>query len=173
MKKILVAEDTESNYLLLSIILRKEYEVHRAHDGQEAIEKFESCRPDMILMDIKMPVMDGLEATRRIRLKGGTLPIIALTANAYDSDRDKAFEAGCDDYMAKPIMAPALLWIRSPLLKVTFKVSSFTVSKYAIIGPLGNFIFPFLQGGSNYIKYVRHIAYTGPPNHPRCRYPQD
>ena len=53
MKKILVAEDTESNYLLLSIILRKEYEVHRAHDGQEAIEKFESCRPDMILMDIK------------------------------------------------------------------------------------------------------------------------
>jgi CheY-like chemotaxis protein len=71
MKKILVAEDTESNYLLLSIILRKEYEVHRAHDGQEAIEKFESCRPDMILMDIKMPVMDGLEATGRIRLKGG------------------------------------------------------------------------------------------------------
>ena len=96
------------DYLLLSIILRKEYEVHRAHDGQEAIEKFEGCRPDMILMDIKMPVMDGLEATRRIRLKGGTLPIIALTANAYDSDRDKAFEAGCDDYMAKPIMAPAL-----------------------------------------------------------------
>ena len=60
MKKILVAEDTESNYLLLSIILRKEYEVHRAHDGQEAIEKFESCRPDMILMDIKMPVW-GIE----------------------------------------------------------------------------------------------------------------
>ena len=104
----MVAEDTESNYLLLSIILRKEYEVCRAHDGQEAVEKFEEYQPDMILMDIKMPVMDGLEATRRIRLKGGTLPIIALTANAYDSDRDKAFKAGCDDYMAKPIMAPVL-----------------------------------------------------------------
>ena len=65
--------------------------------------------------------MDGLEATRRIRLKGGTLPIIALTANAYDSDRDKAFEAGCDDYMAKPIMAPAL---REMIKKV------FLVSKY-------------------------------------------
>jgi len=108
MKKILVVEDTESNYLLLSVILRKEYEVCRAYNGQEAIEKWEECRPDMILMDVRMPVMDGLEATRSIRRKGGTLPIIALTANAYDSDREKAFEVGCDNYMAKPIMAPAL-----------------------------------------------------------------
>ena len=70
MKKILVAEDTESNYLLLSIILRKEYEVHRAHDGQEAIEKFESCRPDMILMDIKMPVMDGFGSYQKNSSEG-------------------------------------------------------------------------------------------------------
>ena len=91
MKKILVAEDTESNYLLLSIILRKEYEVYRAHDGQEAIEKFEGCRPDMILMDIKMPVMDGLSAAKNIRAMkrddSMRIPIMAMTANAYDEDK--------------------------------------------------------------------------------------
>ena len=105
---ILVAEDYQSNYDLIEAMLGKMYKLVHAHDGMEAIIFYEQYKPDLILMDIKMPVMDGLEATRRIRLKGGTLPIIALTANAYDSDRDKAFEAGCDDYMAKPIMAPAL-----------------------------------------------------------------
>ncbi len=108
MKKILVAEDTESNFLLLSIILRKEYTVVRAYNGQEAVELCAAEHPDMILMDIKMPVMDGLEATRLIREKDENIPIIALTANAYDSDRDKAFQAGCNDYMAKPIIAGAL-----------------------------------------------------------------
>lgn len=108
MKKILVAEDTDSNFLLLSIILRKEYDVLRAFNGQEAVDLCAKENPDMILMDIKMPVMDGLAATTEIRRQGSTIPIIALTANAYDSDRDKAFEAGCNDYMAKPIMASAL-----------------------------------------------------------------
>ena len=108
MKTILVAEDNDGNYILMTYILKKDYNIVRAVNGQEAVDKIAEGGIDMILMDIKMPVMDGLEATRRIRLKGGTLPIIALTANAYDSDRDKAFEAGCDDYMAKPIMAPAL-----------------------------------------------------------------
>ena len=119
MKKILVAEDTERNYLLLSIILRKEYEVYRAHDGQEAIEKFESCRPDMILMDIKMPVMDGLEATRRIRLKGGTLPIIALTAYAYEHDRQAALDAGCNDFLIKPYTQEILKELINKYLKQT------------------------------------------------------
>lgn len=108
MKKILIAEDTDSNFLLLSIILRKEYTIVRANNGSEAVELCQAENPDMILMDIKMPVMDGLEATRKIRELGVKIPIIALTANAYDSDRDKAFEAGCNDYMAKPIMASAL-----------------------------------------------------------------
>lgn len=109
MKRILVAEDTESNFLLLSIILRKEYKVFRARNGQEAVEIYAAEHPDLILMDIKMPLMDGLTATGIIRKNNKTVPIIALTANAYDSDRDKAFEAGCDNYMAKPILAGLLI----------------------------------------------------------------
>ena len=100
MKKILVAEDTESNFLLLSIILRRDYEILRAFNGAE--------HPDLILMDIKMPVMDGLEATKVIRTFNEEIVIIALTANAYDSDREKAYLAGCNNYMAKPVMAAKL-----------------------------------------------------------------
>ena len=108
MKKILVAEDTDSNFLLLSIILRKEYEVIRAVNGEEAISKFKEVNPDMILMDIKMPIMDGLTATKEIRKIDTNIPIIALTANPYDSDKEKAYEAGCNNYMAKPIMTNKL-----------------------------------------------------------------
>ena len=108
MKKILVAEDTDSNFLLLSIILRKEYEVIRAVNGEEAISKFKEVNPDMILMDIKMPIMDGLTASMEIRKIDTNIPIIALTANAYDSDKEKAYEAGCNNYMAKPIMTNKL-----------------------------------------------------------------
>ncbi|MBE6282253.1 MAG: response regulator [Bacteroides sp.] len=108
MKRILIAEDTDSNYLLLSIILRKEYEIIRAMNGKEAVDICRNDRPDLVLMDFKMPVMDGLEATRQIRSFDKDLPIIALTANAYDSDREHAFEAGCDDYMSKPVSAVAL-----------------------------------------------------------------
>ena len=90
MKKILVAEDTESNFLLLSIILRRDYEILRAYNGEEAVEIFRVDQPDLIRMDIKMPVMDGLEATKNIRTFNKDIVIVALTANAYDSDREKA-----------------------------------------------------------------------------------
>lgn len=103
MKRILIAEDTDSNYLLLSIILRKEYEIIRAMNGKEAVDICRNDRPDLVLMDFKMPVMDGLEATRQIRSFDKDLPIIALTANAYDSDREHAYDAGCNDYMSKPV----------------------------------------------------------------------
>ena len=97
MKRILVAEDNDSNYILMNYILKKHYEYFRARNGQEAVELAETEKPDLILMDLKMPVMDGLEATR--------LPIVALTANAFDSDRHAALEAGCDDFLSKPVNA--------------------------------------------------------------------
>lgn len=109
MKTILIAEDTDSNYLLLSIILRKTFLLKRALNGQEAVNLFQIEKPDLILMDMKMPIMDGLDATREIRKTDPDIPIIVLTANAFDCDRQKSVEAGCTDYMAKPIIATELM----------------------------------------------------------------
>ena len=103
MKRILVAEDNDSNFILMSYILKKYYEFERAKNGQEAVEKADSGKFDLILMDIKMPIMDGMEATRLIREKYPDLPIVALTANAFDSDRTMAMEAGCNDFLSKPV----------------------------------------------------------------------
>ena len=105
---VLVAEDTDSNYLLISLILKKEFRVIRAHNGVEAVELCGKIRPALILMDVKMPEMDGIEATRRIRQSDDSVPIIAVTAFAFDRDRQRALEAGCDDYMAKPVQAVQL-----------------------------------------------------------------
>ena len=101
MNRILVAEDNDSNYMLMTYILKNHFEFFRAKNGQDALDE----QPDLVLMDIKMPVMDGLEATRLIKLKNPSLPIIALTANAFDSDRQQALAAGCDDFLSKPINA--------------------------------------------------------------------
>ncbi|MGH3053614.1 MAG: response regulator, partial [Gaiellaceae bacterium] len=82
-----------------------------ASNGQEALSLVETARPDLIFMDLKMPVMDGWEATRRIRLTevGQSIPIIALTAQAMAGDEQKALAAGCDDYVAKPIVDPEVI----------------------------------------------------------------
>lgn len=109
MKKILVAEDNDSNYILMSYILKKYYEFERAKNGQEAVEMANKNSYDLVLMDIKMPVMDGLEATRKIKEAHPELPIVALTANAFDSDRQLALEAGCADFLAKPVSSDACL----------------------------------------------------------------
>ena len=103
MKTILVAEDNDSNYILMTYILRGHYEVVRAHDGKEALEMVANGGIDLVLMDVKMPIMDGLEATRHLKESNPELPIIALTANVFDSDRDAALAAGCDDFLAKPV----------------------------------------------------------------------
>lgn len=105
---ILIAEDVESNFLLLETLLGKTYHLQHAYNGREAIEFFQKETPDLILMDIKMPEIDGLEATRLIRKQSSTIPIIALTAFAYESDKENALKAGCNDFLVKPISAVLL-----------------------------------------------------------------
>lgn len=106
MKKILIVEDNEINLKLISTVLKaKGFLLAEARDGEEALKSLTSEKPDIILMDIQIPKVDGLEVTRRIRgmddLKDR--PIIALTAHAMEGDREKILEAGCDGYIAKPI----------------------------------------------------------------------
>ena len=103
MKRILVAEDNDSNWLLMTYVLKKNYVPVRACNGQEAVDKALSEDYDLVIMDLKMPIMDGLEATRRIKAAKPGLPVIALTANAFDSDRQMAQEAGCVGFLSKPV----------------------------------------------------------------------
>ena len=106
MPKILLVEDNEMNRDMLSRRLeRKGYRVVVAQDGRQGYLLARSERPDLILMDLSLPVMDGWEVTRLLKSNGSTcrIPIIVLTAHALVSDREKAFEAGCDDYDTKPV----------------------------------------------------------------------
>jgi two-component system cell cycle response regulator DivK len=112
MAKILLVEDNEMNRDMLSRRLqRKGYEVVIAVDGGEGVAMAHSQAPDLILMDMSLPVLDGWEATRKLKAAPETagIPVIALTAHAMATDREKAMEAGCDDYDTKPIELPRLL----------------------------------------------------------------
>ena len=113
LKKILVVEDNEDNRRILVYRLKKigQFDIREAANGQEAIEAVGIDPPDLIFMDLKMPVMDGWEATRRIRQMevGGSVRIIALTAQAMAGDEQKALAIGCDDYLAKPVVDPDLV----------------------------------------------------------------
>lgn len=102
-KTILVAEDISSNYLLISAILGKQYRLLHAVNGREAVEMAKTHPADLVLMDMKMPEMDGLTATKEIRKFNTELPIIALSAYAFESDKVAALEAGCNEYLVKPI----------------------------------------------------------------------
>ena len=105
MSKLLLVEDNEDNRDMLSRRLeRKGYEVEIAVDGQEGVDKAKDSMPDLILMDMSLPVMDGWEATRALKADDATkaIPVIALTAHAMSSDREKALEAGCDGFIPKP-----------------------------------------------------------------------
>ena len=100
---ILVAEDIDSNYLLIEALLRKDYRLLRAHDGNEAIDLFNTQAPDLIFMDMKMPGMNGIDTVVMLRESGARVPIIALTAFAYDDDRALALNVGCNDFLTKPV----------------------------------------------------------------------
>jgi two-component system cell cycle response regulator DivK len=112
MPKILLVEDNDLNRDMLSRRLaRKGYDVLIAEDGAKAVAAAVAEKPDLVLMDMSLPVLDGWEATRRLKAAPGTrsIPVIALTAHAMSTDKQKAIEAGCDDYDTKPIDLPRLL----------------------------------------------------------------
>ncbi|HEX5795590.1 MAG TPA: response regulator [Geminicoccaceae bacterium] len=105
MRRILIVEDVEYNRDLLVQLLEDDYEILTAADGAAGIELAARGRPDLILMDLSLPVVDGWEATRRLKARPetGAIPVIALTAHAMQGDEDKARACGCDDYLTKPI----------------------------------------------------------------------
>ena len=120
MAKILLIEDNEMNRDMLSRrLVRKGHTVSIAIDGQQGVDMALAERPDLILMDMSLPVIDGWEATRRVRANDATraIPVIALTAHAMAGDREKAMEAGCDDYDTKPVEFERLLGKIAALLE--------------------------------------------------------
>ena len=120
MAKILIVEDNEMNRDMLSRrLIRRGYQIVMAVDGAEGIAAANSENPDLILMDMSLPVVDGWEATRRLKAEPLTraIPIIGLTAHAMTGDRDKAIAAGCDDYDTKPVELPRLLQKIETLLR--------------------------------------------------------
>jgi two-component system cell cycle response regulator DivK len=120
MVKILYVEDNEDNlYMLSNRLTRRGYEVVSARDGEQGIAMAASETPALILMDLSLPVIDGWEATRRLKAEARTrnIPVIALSAHAMAGDREKALAAGCDDYDTKPVELPRLLEKIAALLR--------------------------------------------------------
>ncbi len=111
MKRILIVEDDDLNLDLLIQLLEEDYELITARDGSAGVSAAERNHPDLILMDMALPVMDGWEATRRIKANGDLrgIPIIGLSSYAMAGDPEKAMDAGCDDYMTKPLDEDLLL----------------------------------------------------------------
>jgi len=119
MTRILIVEDNEMNLDMLSRRLsRKGYEILSARDGQTGVDMCRAERPDLVLMDMSLPVMDGWTATRSLKAdpEFASIPIVALTAHAMQADRDKAMDAGCDAFATKPIDLPGLIQTLDRLL---------------------------------------------------------
>jgi two-component system cell cycle response regulator DivK len=110
-KKILIVDDNvDSRELVVKVLKNRDYQTIEAVDGEDALEKAEATRPDLILMDLSLPKLDGYEVTRRLKRQEALqdIPIVALTAHAMKGDREKALEAGCEGYISKPINVRAL-----------------------------------------------------------------
>jgi two-component system cell cycle response regulator DivK len=115
---VLIAEDVESNFLYLKAVLSKlNATIFWAKNGIEAVELCENNAIDLVFMDLQMPEMNGYEATELLKKKFPTLPIVAQTAFAMSDDREKALDAGCDDYLAKPIKSKDLLAVVEKFIK--------------------------------------------------------
>ena len=106
--RLLVAEDNPSNYKLVEVLLRRDYDLLHAWNGKEAVALFSDSRPDLVLMDSNMPVMDGYEALRGVREIAPDVPVIALTAYAFETDRQRMFQAGFNECLAIPLRADEL-----------------------------------------------------------------
>jgi CheY-like chemotaxis protein len=124
-KTLLIVEDDHINYKYLEILLlRTNVTVLRALDGQQAVDL---CRNhpeiDVVLMDIQLPILNGYDATKKIKAFRGDLPIIAQTANAMDDDKDKCLNAGCDDYLTKPISHEVLFNLLDDIFKMKYHIS--------------------------------------------------
>lgn len=105
---LLIAEDDDSSFLLLQLLLKNDYQIVRAINGLEALQMVREGTYDVVLMDIRMPEMDGLEALRQIRLFNPMIPVIMQTANAFESDKQSSLEAGCSGFITKPIVVSQL-----------------------------------------------------------------
>lgn len=118
MKRILVVEDQELNRELLIQLLAGFYEVETACDGQEALDRVDSFGPDLVLLDLSLPVLDGWTVARQMKSRPATrsIPIVALTAHAMSGDRHQALEAGCDEYLTKPFREEDLFGILNAIL---------------------------------------------------------
>jgi CheY-like chemotaxis protein len=139
MPKILLIEDNEMNRDMLSRrLMRNGYTVAIAVDGESGVEMASSETPDLILLDMSLPILDGWEAIRRLKANAGTrcIPVIALTAHAMSGDREKAIEAGCDDYDTKPVELLRLLGKISALFAVRTKSKGHagSISRTALAG---------------------------------------
>lgn len=116
-RNILIAEDNESNYLLLKTILQKHYNLTWVINGKEALKKVREQAFDLVLMDVKMPEMNGIEALKEIRKIDKDLPVVMQTAYTFESEKQEAIIAGCSSFITKPIMAPNLLTELRNILK--------------------------------------------------------